>query len=101
MTLKKEEEERLLDSAVEVIKGLGAGWDDEGLEYEAAWLRMDREWETLLKTYPDKWVAISQDGVVAVGDSINEAFDMVDAQGVSRGVVEVEFLNTNPTPMLL
>ncbi len=101
MTLTKDEKERVLQSALEMMRESGAGGDDEGLEYEAAWLRMNREMEMLLKTYPDKWIAMSKDGVVAAGDSLDEVFDMVDAQGVHRGVVEVEFLNTNPTPMLL
>ena len=101
MTLTKGEKERLLESAVQMIRESGAAGDEEGLEYEAAWLRMRQEMETLLKTYPDKWVVMSKDGIVAVGDSLDEVFDMVDAQVVHRGAVDVEFLNTNPTPMLL
>ena len=103
MTLKKEEEERLLDSAVEVIKGLGGvkGVRDGLAEMHAAWKRMERETETLLKTYPDKWVAMSKDGVVAVEDSLEDVFVKVDASGLRRNAVEVRFMDTDPKMLIL
>ena len=101
MTLTKGEKERVLDSAVQMIKESGAAGDEEGLEYEAAWLRMRQEMETLLKTYPDKWVAMSKDGIVAVGDSLDDVFAKVNAKRVPLGKIDVQFVDTNPSPLLL
>lgn len=101
MTLTKDEKERALESALEMMREAGAGGDDEGLEYEAAWLRMNRDMEFLLKTYPDKWVAMSKDGVVAVGDSLDEAFAKADAKRIPLGKINVQFMDTNPSPLLL
>ena len=70
-------------------------------KYEAAWLRMDREMETLLKTYPDKWIAMSKDGVVAVGDSLDEAFAKSGSEANTAGKIDVQFMDTNPSPLLL
>ena len=101
MTLTKGEKERLLDSAVQMIKESGAAGDEEGLEYEAAWLRMDREWDTLTSKYPNQWVAMGKDGVVAVGDSLDDVFAKVNAKRVPPGRIDVKFMDTNPSPLLL
>ena len=103
MTLTTEEKEGLLDSAVEVIKGLGGveGVRDGLAEMHAAWQRMERERETLLKTYPDKWVAMSKDGVVAVADSVEGVFAKVDDIGLHRNAVNVRFIDTSPKTLIL
>ena len=103
MTLTKGEKERLLDCAVEVIKGLGGvkGVRDGMAEMHAAWQRMEREGETLLKTHPDKWVAMSKDGVVAVEDSLEGVFAKVDGTGLHRNAVDIRFIDTNPKTLIL
>ena len=74
----------------------------EGLaEMDTAWRRMDRESETLLKLYPDKWVAMSKDGVVAVGDSLEGVFSKVDALGLPRNSINVKFIATHPRTLIL
>ncbi len=101
MTLTKTEAEKLLDAVWQVIGRSGGPMDDEGAEYEAAWLRMDREREALTRKYPDSWVAMGKDGVVAVADSLDDVVAKVDAQGLRRGAVDIKFLETDPSPMLL
>ncbi len=101
MTLTKREAEQLLDDACRMIGMSGGSMDEEGADYEAAWLRMDRERETLTQQYPDKWVAMGKDGVVAVGDTLDDVVAKSDAQGVRRGSVDIKFMDTNPSPMLL
>ena len=101
MTLTKGEKERLLESAVEMIKKSGTAGDEEGLEYQAAWLRMNQEWETLMSEYPNQWVAMGKDGVVAVGDSLDDVFAKVNAKRVPPGRIDVKFTDTNPSPLLL
>ena len=41
-------------------------------EFREANKRLAAEYKVLLDEYPDKWVAMSKDGVVATGDSIEE-----------------------------
>ena len=103
MTLTKKEKDWALESAVEVIKGLGGvkGIRDRLAEKHAAWQCMERERETLLKTYPDNWVAVSKDGVVAVDQSLEGVFANVDASGLHRNAVEVEFMDTDPKTLIL
>ena len=101
MTLTKRETEQLLDEACRMIRGSGGPMDDEGADYETAWLRMDREREALTRQYPDRWVAMGKDGVVAVGDTLDDVITKIDAQGARRGSVDVKFMDTNPSPMLL
>ena len=103
LTLTTEEKDRLLESAVAMIKGLGGvkGIRERLAEKHAVWQRMEQERETLLKTYPDKWVAMSNDGVVAANDSLEGVFAKVDAQGVRRNAVKVKFFDTQPKTLIL
>ena len=103
MTLTDMEKERLLDSAVETIEALGGveGIRKGFAEMDAAWRRMDRESDTLLKLYPDKWVAMSKDGVVAVGDSLEGIFDKVDELGLRRNSIKVKFIASKPQKLIL
>ena len=101
MTLTKRDTEQLLDDACRMIGGMGNPMDEEGADYEAAWLRIDQERETLTQQYPDKWVAMGKDGVVAVGVTLDDVVAKVDAQGVRRGSVDIKFMDTDPSPMLL
>ena len=103
MTLTPNEKERLIDESLEIIEELGGVKSiREGLaEMDTAWRRMDRESETLLKLYPDKWVAMSKDGVVAVGDSLEGVFSKVDALGLPRDSINVKFIATHPRTLIL
>ena len=103
MTLTPSEKERLTDEALEIIEELGGVKSiREGFaEMDTAWRRMDRESETLLKLYPDKWVAMSKDGVVAVGDSLEGVFSKVDTLGLRRNSINVKFIATHPRTLIL
>lgn len=103
MTLTKKEKDPVLESAVETIKGLGGvkGVCERLAEKHAVWQRMEQGRETLLKIYPDKWVAMSKDGVVAAEDSLEAVFAKVDASGLPRNAVEVDFMDTDPKTLIL
>ena len=103
MTLTPSEKERLIDESLEIIEELGGVKSiREGLaEMDAAWRRMDRESGTLLKLYPDKWVAMSKDGVVAVGDSLEGVFSKVDTLGLRHNSINVKFIATHSRPLIL
>lgn len=70
-------------------------------EFREAVTRMWNERESLLEKHPDKWVAMSKDGIVSVGDSIEEVLSAVEADGFINSEVAVEFLDANPTTLIL
>ena len=63
--------------------------------------RMNDERDTLLHTYPDKWVAMSEDGVVAIADDLKGVLAEVDGKGIDRTEVFTEFLDTDPPELIL
>ena len=64
-------------------------------------LRMDKEYPSLMEQYPNKWVAVGKDGVLAVADSMEEVFAEVESSGLSGSEFEVEFFDSNPPDLIL
>ncbi len=64
-------------------------------------IRVQSEIPALMEKYPDKWIAMSKDGNLFVGDSIEEVLDAVDSQGTRRKDVTIEFMDTDPVPLIL
>lgn len=65
---------------------------------------VDRLWEErseLMERYPDKWVAVGLDGVVAVGNSMSAVLDEVENLGLLRRDVVVDHLQTDPPVLIL
>ena len=91
------------DYVKEVIEGLGGAkvLMDEMDEYHQIVTRMRKECPSLVERHPDKWVAMGQEGVVAVGDSMNEVFREVEARGLNGADVVIEFLDTTPPLLIL
>ena len=75
--------------------------NEEMEEFQRVVDRMFHERAALKEKHPNKWVAMGKNGVVAVGDSMDDMFDRVDSQGVRRNDVVVEFLDTDPSPLIL
>ena len=63
--------------------------------------RMNDERAVLMETHPDKWVAMSEHGVVAIADDLKGVLAEVDGKGIDRAHVFTEFLDTNPPVMIL
>ena len=63
--------------------------------------RLRSEWASLMEEYPDKWIAMGKEGVLAVGDSMNSVLEEVESQGVREADVIVEFLDTDPPILIL
>ena len=57
---------------------------------------MDKARPSLLEKYPDKWIAWGEDGVVAVADTHEELFAIIDPMGLGTWDVETDYLDTNP-----
>ena len=74
----------------------------EGMrEYHKIVVRMRLEQPELIRKYPDKWVAMGRDGILAIGDSMDEVLEEVERQGVDSGETVVEFLDTSPPLLIL
>ena len=52
----------------------------------------------LIKKYPNKWVALTENGVLVVADSAQARREKIEALGERPGFAAREFLNTNPRP---
>ena len=70
-------------------------------KFHEALLRIDRDYSALMEKYPNKWVAMGKDGVLAVADSMEEVFAEVESAGLSGSEFEVEFLDSDPPDLIL
>ncbi len=70
-------------------------------EYHQCVDRMMRERDALMRKHPDKWVVMGKDGVLSVGDTLDQVLEDVEDRR-RRGVqVMVDFLDTNPPELIL
>ena len=79
------------------VETLREGADD----FNDAVTRLWSEREALTEKFPDMWVAMSKDGVVSVGNSIEEVVSAAEAAGVGSSDMVVEFLDANPKALIL
>ena len=68
---------------------------------ERLFKRIDAERKELVKIYPDQWVAMSEDGIVASADTVNELFKLVKEKGISTEDVCHAYMNTKPQTWIL
>ena len=52
----------------------------------------------LLQKYPDKWVALTENGVLVIADSAQDRTAKIMDLGERPGFAAREFLNTKPRP---
>ena len=55
----------------------------------------------LLSEYPDQWIAVSRDGVVATADSRDELFTLLSEKRIRPEEVYHDFLDATPRTLLL
>ena len=86
-----------------LVENLGGAQElvDGIREYSEIVARMRSERASLMEKYPDRWIAIGKDGVLAVGDSMEDVLEEVERQGVREADVVVEFLDTDPPLLIL
>ena len=70
-------------------------------EYQEVVLRMRKERPHLAADYPDKWVAMGREGLLAAGDSMDQVLGQLEAQGVDGSGVVIEFMDTDPPLLIL
>ena len=64
-------------------------------------IRMNREHADLLRLYPDRWVAMSKDGVVATAETIDDLFRQVDELQIPHSDIVRDYMDTNPRSLIL
>ena len=62
--------------------------------------RMWDERESLTEKYPGKWILMGEDGILALGESLEKVIAEIDSRGISRDEIVVEYLDSNPPPMM-
>ena len=74
---------------------------DDPDDFHKAVNRLWSERGSLTEKHPNKWVSMGKDGVVSVGDSIEEVVAATEIKGVSTADVVVEYLDPNPETLIL
>ena len=74
---------------------------DDPNDFRKAVKRLWDEQDSLVEQHPHKWVSMGKDGVVSIGDSIEEVVSATEAKGVSTADVIVEYLDPNPETLIL
>ena len=63
--------------------------------------RMELERAALTGQYPDRWVAVSRDGLLAVGDTLEEICGFAKAKGLNSSDFLVAYLESDPPALIL
>ena len=74
---------------------------DDPNDFRKAVNRLWDEQDSLVEQYPHKWISMGKDGVVAVGDSIEEVVAATEKSNVSTADVIVEYLDPEPETLIL
>ena len=64
-------------------------------------LYFEQHRQELLARYPECWIAVSGERVVATGGSLRRLLQQLDAAGLPRGQVFVEHLSTEEDLLIL
>ena len=74
---------------------------DDPNNFRKAVTRLWNEEDSLVEQHPHKWVSMGKDGVVAIGDSIEEVIAATEENNVSTADVIVEYLDPEPETLIL
>ena len=87
----------------DVIDGLGGtkALMDEMDQYHGIVVRMRKERPSLVESHPNKWVAMGREGVLAIGDSMDEVLREIEVRGLHGADGVIEFLDTDPPLLIL
>ena len=62
---------------------------------------MDEEREQLTAKHPHKWVVMSNNGVLAIGDTLEQVLEEIEDGGKRPRNVFVDFMDPDPMDMIL
>ncbi len=87
----------------QIINGLGGTKSlmDEMDEYHEIVARTGKEHSSLVVKYPNQWVAMGREGVLAAGNSIDEVLETVEDRGLHGADVVIEFMDPDPPLLIL
>ncbi|MYE53720.1 MAG: hypothetical protein F4X34_00795 [Chloroflexi bacterium] len=74
---------------------------DDPNDFRKAVERLWEERDSLIELHPNEWVSMGKDGVVSIGESIEEVVSATEAKGVSTADVIVELLDPEPEALIL
>ncbi len=55
----------------------------------------------LIDEYPDKWVAVANDAVMASGDTLEQVLTLIDDRNISRADVIIRFIERTQRTLIL
>ena len=92
------EEAEILEKHVERIRKSSnlTARRDQARAFSNIHRRMDRERAALTEKFPRKWVVMGKDGVVTLGDSLEEVVAEAHSRGLRASDMAVEFLDPDP-----
>ena len=101
--LAKQSDRPREDDFEELITQLGGieTLQDDPNDFRKAVNRLWDERDLLIDKHPNKWISMSKDGVVSIGDSIEEVVSATETKGVNTSDVVVEYLDPNPETLIL
>jgi hypothetical protein len=79
------------------LGGLATAWN-QAEEQQQFWESRSAEF---LEMYPDRFVAVHNEEVVAVADRLEELLDMLKSRGLDRRSVWVRFIMSDPKRYIL
>ena len=82
-------------------KGGTAGLKKRLDEFGKIYHRFNDERERLIEKHPRQWVAMSKDGVITLGDSMQEVADEAKGRGYDGSDFILQFLDPDPPIMIL
>ncbi|MDE0214735.1 MAG: hypothetical protein OXL37_04585 [Chloroflexota bacterium] len=71
------------------------------LEYRDLASQMRRQVASLTQQYPDQWAAMVPGGELFVAGTMDELLTVLDEKGLRHGNVAIEFLDSDPTSLIL
>ena len=63
--------------------------------------RMNEDEAALTEQYPYKWAAVGKDGLLEVGDSLEEVVAAVESRGMKNHEYQAMFLDPDPPILIL
>lgn len=93
-------DEDCLEELLAYLGGAQALRDDHN-DFRKAVSLLRTERESLTERHPNRWVSMGKDGVVSIGDSIEEIVAATEAKGISTADVTVEYLEPEPERLIL
>ena len=70
-------------------------------EFHKLNLRVDAEYPQLRNKYPDQWICMGQDGLLATGRSQEEVMETVRRKGISMSEVVFEYISPDDTILIV